>query len=291
MKEGRPSLTAIAVACARGLAGVDPVAERLVPAPAAVGVRLVNRVVGDSAFRGRAIRALSLGFVEHLELRTKAIDAVVAREAERGTRQVVVLGAGLDARAVRLDALEGSTVFEVDHPATQTLKRARMQSEARGTEHVRFVGVDFERDALDVKLAEAGHDARAPTTWIWEGVTMYLVREAVSATLGIVRDRSVEGSVLALTYATPEMSQFLTPLRRFVKPVFVALGEPLRGLISTPDITSMVEAHGFEVEDDVCVSELAPRYDLPTPRSLIGERLMVVRSTGTSRSGGTAAGR
>lgn len=287
MKEGRPSLTAIAVACARGIAGVDPVAERLVPLPAAVGVRLVNRMVGDGALRGRAVRALSLGFVEHLELRTKAIDAVVAREATRGTRQVVVLGAGLDARAVRLDALEGSTVYEVDHPATQSLKRARVE----GADHVRFVGVDFERDALDAKLAEAGHDPEAPTTWIWEGVTMYLAPDAIAATLAILRGRSAAGSVLALTYGTPEMSTYLGPIRRFVKPVFVALGEPLRGLVTTAEITRMVEAHGFAVEDDVRISELAPRYDRPTPRFLIAERLMVVRCRGTSRSDGTAEDR
>ena len=155
------------------------------------------------------MEALSLGLVEHLALRTLAIDRVVAASVAKGADQVVILGAGLDARAWRMDAMARAVVFEVDHPSTQRFKRERLGSRTSAGERaradVRFVEVDFERESLAARLAEAGHDVRRATTWIWEGVTPYLAPEATRATLAIVAVRSAPGSVLAVTYATPSM--------------------------------------------------------------------------------------
>ena len=93
---------------------------------------------------------------------------------DAGAPQVVILGAGLDGRAWRMPELRDVTVFEVDHPDSQREKAARAAALLRVAREVRFVPVDFTRDRLDEPLAAAGHDPARPTTWIWEGVVMYL---------------------------------------------------------------------------------------------------------------------
>lgn len=262
MREGRASLTAMIVACARAAADVDPIAERLVPRPFG---RAMRRLRGS-----RVARVMSLGLVTHLEHRTKRIDEVIERERPR---QLVVLGAGLDARAWRMGALADTVVFEVDHPSTQADKRARIgEAELRARE-VRFVGVDFERDDLGERLAASGHDAKTKTTWIWEGVTPYLTPDAIGATLDVVAARSAPGSAIVVTYVPPDHSGVLGPLRAAVEPAFRILGEPLRGLMTPAEAAAVVEAHGMTVEEDDAVVAHADRR-LPFE---IAERMLVAR--------------
>ena len=266
MHTGLPSLTAILVAGARAVADVDPYAEQLVPQP-------LGSAFG--ALRGsRIARLLSFGLVDHLELRTRAIDDVIAQMA---APQLVVLGAGLDSRAYRMRALAEAIVFEVDHPASQAFKRGRAGRLTCVARAVRFVGVDFERDDLGERLAASGHDPARPTTWIWEGVTPYLKEEAVDATLGIVEARSAKGSALVMTYGTPELDTLPRALRPLVLPGFRLLGEELRGLVTRARAHALVRAHAFEVVADEGMAELARRYGLREPRLVIPERVLVAR--------------
>src|SRR4051812_18119981 len=99
--------------------------------------------------------------------RTVAIDDAV-RAGPRG--QVVILGAGLDGRAWRLDELAGAELFEVDHPDSQADKQNRAAALGEPVAHRHLVPIDFRSDDLGGALAAAGHDSTAPTTWIWEGV-------------------------------------------------------------------------------------------------------------------------
>jgi methyltransferase (TIGR00027 family) len=244
-----PSLTAMIVACARGIdGGPDDVSHRLVPRPLA---RVLRRTLGLA----------SLGLSSHLAHRTRFIDDVVREAAARGVRQLVVLGAGLDARAHRLDELRDTIVFEVDQPSTQSYKRPRAKALDVRAKEIRYVAVDFEKDDLGERLASAGHDRASPTTWIWEGVTMYLTREAVAGTLSTVRARSTAGSELVLTYGSPGS------IGSLAKPVFVAIREPLRWLVPPDVMHALAREHGFEVE----------RESEPTTRA-IAERVLVLRA-------------
>src|SRR5262245_30616945 len=128
-----PSSTAMIVACARGVApGIDDVSHRLVPWPIARTMRAM-------------LRTASFGVVTHLSRRTLLIDAVVR---EHAASQVVVLGAGLDARAHRMPELADVAVFEVDHPSTQRYKRRRAAELPVRARSLTYVEVDFERDDL-----------------------------------------------------------------------------------------------------------------------------------------------
>ena len=235
------------VACARGIdGGPDDVSHRLVPSPLA---RVLRRTLGVA----------SLGLSSHLVHRTKFIDDVVR---ESPARQLVILGAGLDARAHRLAELRDTVVFEVDQPSTQAYKRPRAADLEVCAKEIRYVAVDFEKDDLGERLANAGHDAGAPTIWIWEGVTMYLTQEAVAGTLSTVRARSTVGSELVLTYVAPRTVGSLA------KPVFIAIGEPLRWLVTPDDMHALAREHGFEVA----------RESEPTTRT-IAERVLVLTAS------------
>ncbi len=248
--------------------GLDPYADALLPAPIRAAAERLSP---------RAARALSLGIVDHVELRSLAIDAV-ARDVlggSPGAAQLVVLGAGLDARAWRLPEAAGARCFEDDHPSTQRYKRARAPAGARD---VRFVGVDFERDSLGARLAEAGHDARATTLWIWEGVTPYLPLDATRATLAVIAARSAPRSVLAVTYATPDMLEVMPALLPLAQRALSLLGEPLLGLVPREVFAAALADAGLDVSDDTGVDDWVGRFAPPRPPWIrVAERLAVAR--------------
>ncbi|MGH8538045.1 MAG: class I SAM-dependent methyltransferase [Gammaproteobacteria bacterium] len=109
---------------------------------------------------------------EGVKLRTRYLDDTLEERIARGCRQVVILGSGLDTRAVRKKAT-GVAYFELDDKATLDLKRARF------TEHgiqvaLTLIPADYVTDDWIALLAENGFDFDLPTHIIWEGNTMYL---------------------------------------------------------------------------------------------------------------------
>jgi methyltransferase (TIGR00027 family) len=117
-------------------------------------------------------------------------------------QQLVILGAGYDSRPYRFDrAKDQLKVFEVDHPATQADKLAKVQV-VFGTipAHVTFVPVDFNTQSLEQRLPESGYDLNLKTLFIWQGVTMYLTDEAVDDTLRFIVQHSAPGSAIVFDY-------------------------------------------------------------------------------------------
>ena len=209
MRERRPSQTASLVALARALADrgfthvprfSDPVVASLLSPGWAATFALAERRMkrADPNRRARAIAQLDV-----IPMRVTAIDEELENAVAAGCRQLVVLGAGLDTRAFRLPWLAGVDVYEVDHPATQTYKKRRVQRLRVLAQSLAFVAVNFERDSLGDRLAAAGHRADAPSVWLWEGVVMYLTEGALRGTLAEVARRSTPGSVLLLHYHEP----------------------------------------------------------------------------------------
>lgn len=231
------------MAFARGVAPGrrDRHAARLLPGP-------LGRLVAFASERPlirHTLRGLSLGLVDHVALRTAAMDAVVDEAVEASIAQVVILGAGLDARAWRFAdcALQ---VFEVDHPATQRAKRERAP---RGEGPV-YVPVRFGEERLADALDRAGHRGDEPTLWIWEGVTMYLPSEAVEGTLRQVAERSAPGSLLAMSYLSPRGLPFRNGLRPVVEWSFCVLGEGLEARFRPQELAQLLRGHGFRVRRD-----------------------------------------
>jgi len=281
MREGRPSFTAEAVAAARAVARVDPVAPSMVQG----ALSLMARVGSTGGAGAAAVNVATFGLVDHIELRTRAIDDAVRAGIDAGAAQLVILGAGLDARAWRMPELAGAVVFEVDHPSTQAYKRARIGARAPAARDVRFVAVDFSRDALGDALARAGHETAARTFWIWEGVTPYLPRDAMRATLAAIGARSARESRVAVTYGTPRGSKLGAAAVRVALLGFRALGEPIVGLVARDAMHAELADVGFRVLDDVAPDEWKVRFGGRRRRLLVvDERLVVAVSDGPPRA-------
>jgi methyltransferase (TIGR00027 family) len=281
MRANRPSFTASVVAFGRGV-GVndsmqDELAADLVPLPFSPVLGALARAGVGRALLRPALRAAPLGLVDHAALRMSAIDDVVVGAVRDGVPQVVVLGAGLDTRAWRIRDLGRAVVFEVDHPATQAYKRERVAGRASAAQALHFVPVDFEHERVGDALGAAGHDAGARTLWVWEAVTMYLPHAATDATLAQLAVRSASGSVLAMTYATPEVVPFSDRMRALTHLSFRAFGEPLVGAMSAVDASDRVRRAGFDPGSDTGSEEWADRYggSARLSRTFGTERLVV----------------
>jgi methyltransferase (TIGR00027 family) len=142
------------------------------------------------------------GGMSTIPVRTRCIDDYLTTCIEQGIRQVVILGAGYDTRAYRFAALKGGVkVFEVDHPATQNVKREKIKKILGYLpDYVVYVPIDFEKEKVDERLFESGYDRSLKTLFIWEGVTMYVTGEAVDETLAFVVHNSGEGSSIIFDY-------------------------------------------------------------------------------------------
>jgi methyltransferase (TIGR00027 family) len=115
--------------------------------------------------------------------RTRLIDELVEAAAP-SFDQLVILGAGFDSRAWRLDgARRVDRVFEVDHPDTQRRKREVLERRGVSSDHVRFVPTNFHQGELAIRMSDEGYDAETPALLLWEGTSNYLDEPAVDATL------------------------------------------------------------------------------------------------------------
>jgi len=295
MRENVPSFTAAMVAAMRGLGAFLPAPMRLVDDP--YGLRFAGRLRGLRERRRleRGLRIASRAwmrgrlrrFVVTMQLRTRVIDDDVAAFAASGGRQLVLLGAGFDARAWRLGSLAGVAVFEVDHPATQAKKRALMRNDAPAGP-VTFVPWDFERDPLDrlhSRLGLDGHDARLPTMTIFEGVLPYLTGEATAAAFRGIARYSAPGSPLAFTYM--ERALIEAQLRSGERRMLRWLGEPFRFGFDPTALPGWLGDHGFVLERDESITGIARRLLGPDVRGLT-EGELAGRHFALARAGGCA---
>ena len=256
MREDRPSTTAITVAFARGFSGAntgkirDPYAVQLLPGLHARLLRSLQRIVRGRPRLERLLARASVDMLPHAALRTDAVDAAIDEGVARGARQLVIVGAGLDARAYRLGSLSDVRVFEVDHPATQRLKLGKTTELSPVAEEVVHVAVDFGRDSLAEALDRAGHDASAATIFLWEGVTMYLPLDAIRGTLDVLSKRSATGSRLIVSYIEPRFSSLPEWLNPLVLRVFALVGEPMIGAIERDAFRDELVRRGYALVAD-----------------------------------------
>jgi methyltransferase (TIGR00027 family) len=256
MQEGRASQTAVMVTTARAVAHLegnvpgfsDPTALVLLPEEARARVEWFRAETAPANTRDRFSREFMKGRAQMMAVRTVAIDEEVRAAA---APQVVILGAGFDGRAWRMPELAGAIVFEVDHPDTQRDKVARAAALPRVAREIRFVPVDFTRESLEEKLAAAGHDPARATTWIWEGVVMYLTRAEIEATLAVITRRSTPGSRVVIAYAAPG---WLLPI---VHLLVRRVGEPFRSVFRAGAMKALLASAGFTVLHDRDIPTLA----------------------------------
>ena len=234
---------------------------------------------------GRLVRAfLDLGWPYTRSsgvVRTRLIDDLVRDSVHAGAQQLVLLGAGFDSRAFRLDETKNIQTFEVDHPATQLAKRERLKLILEHQpENVHFVEMDFETCNLEFKLREAGFDQKIPAVVLWEGVVSYLSESAVNANLLLLSRLLVPHSRLILTYVHKgalDGSVTFRGSRRWTSWVMLN-GEPFIFGFDPATLANTLGQFGFQLESDLSTAEAAKRYCATNGRFESGSELYRVAS-------------
>ncbi len=203
--------TATMVAAQRALAaaGPEPLIDDPFAAPLvrAVGIDVYTRLVDGKIPVEEDSEFDPARMAQGMAVRTRFYDEFFLDAAGSGIRQVVIVAAGLDARAYRLPWPAGTVVYEVDMPEVIDFKSATLSElGAEPTAERRTVAVDL-RDDWSAALQQAGFDPGAVAAWSAEGLVVYLPPEAQDALFDNITALSTTGSRLACEFV-PDTSIF-----------------------------------------------------------------------------------
>jgi methyltransferase (TIGR00027 family) len=276
MQHGQASVTALGAAghraahqvLERGFVFADPLALRILGPDADHAIALAKE-----RSERRPLRLF-------IAMRSRFAEDSAAHAIEKGVRQILVLGAGLDTFAYRLERTRDLRVFELDHPATQAEKRRRL-TEAQIAEpaHVSYVAHDFESGSMTAALKAAGLDPDKGAFVLWLGVTPYLTEEAVFATLGELASWP-GGAEVVFDYANPPEAAAEPGARDFHREMaerVAASGEPFRCYFVSDALHARARGLGFSDIEDLDRAALVARF-LPhspvAPRPGPGEHVV-----------------
>ncbi|WP_063711402.1 class I SAM-dependent methyltransferase [Nocardia asiatica] len=262
MQVGRRSRTALAVAHARAY-------HQIADEPRIFTDPLALRILGEPVLSASDFdHGLDQNLVRHRRLfiaaRSRCADDTVAATIARGTRQVVILGAGLDTTAYRNTSAD-VRFFEVDHPVTQEWKRHRLSEAGIPIPaSLAFVPIDFEQSTLAAGLADAGLDRTRSALFVWLGVAAYLTRTSVYDTLRYIAGHSATSEVvfdyfypLASTPHDPTAAQLQARADRVA-----AAGEPWLSFFTAPEIRKVLQSLGYPRVEDRSAAKLLETYGI-----------------------------
>ncbi|MGA8730653.1 MAG: class I SAM-dependent methyltransferase [Terracidiphilus sp.] len=194
--------------------------------------------------------------------RSRIAEDALSRAVERGVRQIVILGAGLDTFALRNPhgAFE-IRIYEVDHPATQAGKLERLaEAQIALPPWLILVPVDFERDDVGEKLVAGGFQQNAPAFFTWLGVVPYLTESAIGRTLDYMA--SIQGSEVVFDYMEPAeaFSEELRQIEKARAEQLAKIGERSDSRFEPAGIAALLRSHGFCAIEDINFQEIASRF-------------------------------
>jgi methyltransferase (TIGR00027 family) len=211
------------------------------------------QLLGDEAddligyHRAHGSHVVLAGARSQVICRSRYTEDALAAAVAAGTRQYVILGAGLDSFAYRSHLADRVRTFEVDQQETQAAKRARLAA-ARIPEpgNVVFVPVDFEAASLAGELAAAGLDLSEPAFVSWLGVTMYLTQDAIGRSLADLGTLA-PGSQVIVDYMLPSdlRDDAGNTYVELVAPVSAEAGEPWLSFLSPEQMSALLTSHGL----------------------------------------------
>jgi len=195
-------------------------------------------------------------------VRSRYTEDTLERSIHDGCRQYVILGAGLDSWALRHET-SGVSVFELDHPATQQWKKARIRSRLGALpSHLVLIPVDFERESVADVLPSHGFDPRASAFVSWLGTIHYLTRGAIERTFASLAMACAPGSRVVFDYFQLKSAMSPADLQLFevLDEGGTRRGEPMQTLLDVGDIAEILLSAGFRVVEDLSASEIRRRY-------------------------------
>ena len=242
-------------------------------------------------------RKVAPGLHEHLISRTRFIDDLIKKGAASGVEQYVILGAGYDSRAHRLELPSSLRIFEVDQPEVQARKRSKLPKELPNSENVTYVTVDFTHQSLTKQLMAAGFDQSKSTVFTLEGVSQYITKEAVSSTIKELATLTQKASsIFFISYVDELLDKdpeacfgkgYPKAAKRAETIKYLsakAAGEPWISFYTAEEIESVLSQNGFSIEENVTLEDLNPVYFTPVGRTLPENQIFKLEHFVTAKS-------
>jgi methyltransferase (TIGR00027 family) len=267
MQATTASKTALGTAYMRAAHQLFDRAPLLFDDPAALSILGKNAAAVIRTHKAQHRNPVWRALRSHVCLRARFAEEGLAEAAARGTRRYVLVGAGFDTFAWRRpDWAKSLAVIEIDHPATQAVKREMIAAAGlKAPDNHTFVPVDFTRETLGDALARFAIARDESVYFSWLGVCMYLKEEAIDATLQAMAAFAA-GSGVTLTF-----KQHPAPEDRDHAALsdFVAnLGEAFVSYFSPETMADKLTRHGFAAIDFLTPEKAAARYYTPPRRNL-----------------------
>ncbi len=268
--------------------------QRLIETIAGPDKRVINDPYADRFIMGAGLMKLmghklnlwlakkfAIGFHEHIISRTRFIDDLIEKSATEGVDQYVILGAGYDSRAHRLDLPSSLRIFEVDQPEVQDRKRSKLPKELPNSENVIYVPIDFAHQSLTERLLNSGFDKTKSTVFTLEGVTQYITKEAFNSTMKEIATLSQNAnSIFILSFVNELLNNnpeecfgkgYLNPEKKanLIKDLSAkAAGEPWISFYNTEEIEDLFAQNGYSMKKNVTLEDLNSLYFGPVGRTL-----------------------
>ena len=223
---------------------------------------------------------LAPGFHEHLISRTRFIDDLIEKSAKEGIEQYVILGAGYDSRANRLNLPPSLKIFEVDQPEVSDIKLSKLPKDLPNLENITYVNVDFSYQSLSEQLLTAEFDQTKSTIFTLEGVSQYITKEAVSSTIRelslITKDTR---SIFFMSYVDELLNKdpaacfgkgYPNPSKKanLIQNLSAKVGEPWISFYRDEEIESILAENGYSMKENVTLEDLNSLYFSPVGRAL-----------------------
>jgi methyltransferase (TIGR00027 family) len=222
------------------------------------------------------LKAQVRAMTDFMAVRTAFFDEFFMAAANDGVKQVVILAAGLDARAWRLPWPDGTTVYELDQPKVLDFKSATLRKQgAAPAARLVNVAVDLRQD-WPKALQDTGFDAAQPSAWSAEGLLRYLPAQAQDLLFERINELSPAGSWLAantpsreaidpdrLTRQREQMQRLRATAARLTNSAMPDV-EGLWYPEERTDVPDWLREHGWAVSS-ATMAEMLARYDRVVP--------------------------
>jgi len=263
MRAGAASDTAIFTALQRAAHQILDDAPRILEDPVAVGLspgsseEAIRKT--EAELRRPPIKLLRSIFV----FRSRFAEDSLREAVQAGCRQFVVLGAGFDTFAYRQPRWSRDVrILEIDHPTSQDFKRRRLENMGITVPtNLGYCPIDFEHVTLEEGLAAASLDPARPSFFSWLGVTQYLTRDAIFATLGHVR-RLAPGSQIVFEVLVPEstLPESEREVAKFAAESSADRGEPWLSRFEPAEIAAHLVELGYRSCVHLDTAQAQARY-------------------------------
>lgn len=203
------------------------------------------------------------GMVNSGIARVRYFDDFVKKSVDEGFEQLVILGAGYDTRAYRIERLKMLKIFEVDHPDTQSLKTDTIKKIFNSLpDHVVYVPINLATENLGRKLVGTGYDQSKKTLFLMEGLLYYLSPKVVDEILSFIRTNSGKESAILFDYLPESVVDGSCELEvgRNIHNHLAQIGEPLQFGVNEGTVVTFLAERGFSRVQNVTAEEYKKMY-------------------------------